>query len=119
MIYIAGPYRNDDPMQVEQNILNARTAAVMVADRGVYFPVTPHLCTGGFEHVSTASDDFYLAGTLELLKVCQAVLLLDGWELSSGSRVEVCTAINMRIRIFDSRMEPVTISSIVDIASQE
>ena len=107
LIYIAGPYRSADPMQVEQNILNARKLAVKIANDGRFFPVTPHLCTGGFEHASTATDEYFLRGTMDLLRACHAMVLIDGWEKSSGTKDEIKTAVDMGMTIFDSSFKRV------------
>jgi len=89
LAYIAGPYRDADTIEVEQNILNARRVAVEVAYQD-YFPVTPHMNTAGFEHaLPDVPDSFWLEGTMKMMEFCDIIVLVDGWEKSWGSREEV------------------------------
>lgn len=87
LIYIAGPYRHPKEHGVFDNIMNAREAGTAIAGRGdEWFPVCPHLNSmfmGGIRE-----DDYWLDGDLELMRRCDALLLLDGWEESSGARAE-------------------------------
>jgi len=46
------------------------------------------------------SESAAYEGTLALLRVCDAVLLLPNWEQSMGARVERCEAISRRMPVF-------------------
>lgn len=85
LIYVAGPYRAPTAWQREQNIHRARTWGVALAKAGAY-PVIPHANTAHFD--GEAEDTLWLAGTLELMRRCDGVLLIDGWDRSSGARAE-------------------------------
>ena len=50
----------------------------------------PHANTRFFDGQLT--DAFWLAGTLELLRRCDAVMLVEGWERSSGTLGEIAVA---------------------------
>lgn len=98
LVYIAGKYRGKTANCVDQNILMAKAAAVQVAkwegpyfkDRNeAWFPVTPHLNTAHFDHFAPEVDvNYYLEGTLEMLRRCDAALFLQGWRESEGARGE-------------------------------
>jgi hypothetical protein len=87
LIYIAGPFRGKTPLDVQRNIEYARDVALKVAELGGgCFPVCPHLNTAPFDKQLT--DQFWLAGDLELMHRCDAMVLTDNWEQSSGARAE-------------------------------
>jgi hypothetical protein len=83
LVYIAGKYRGD----VAANIQAAREVAVELWEKG-YVPICPHLNTAHFEAYCKVEDEVYLAGDLEIINVCDAVLFLPGWEESAGARGE-------------------------------
>jgi hypothetical protein len=89
VVYVAGPYRAKDAWAREQNIRRAEEAAFALAEMGAA-PLCPHTMTRFFD--GTLSDDYWLAVTLELMRRCDAILLLDGWERSAGARAEAAEA---------------------------
>lgn len=97
LIYIAGPYRAATPWQVEQNIRAAEDVSVRVHKAGM-FAVCPHANSRHMEGV--ADDAHFLAGTMALMRVCAAVLLVPGWQRSTGSRAEVAEAERLGIPVF-------------------
>ena len=97
VVYIAGKYRAPTPWGVEQNIQAAREVASKVVAAG-YMPLCPHTNTAHMEGL--ADDAFFLAGTLELLRRCDAVLLVPGWETSAGARAEVMEANRLGLPVF-------------------
>ena len=82
VIYVAGPYRGD----VEANIARAKMAAIALWKRG-WAVFCPHTNAAHFDHAGV-EDAAVLAGDLELLRRCDAIFLLNGWEHSEGSRRE-------------------------------
>ena len=50
----------------------------------------------------TLPDEFWLEGTLELLRRCDAVFLIPGWEQSTGSRSELDEATRLGLPVFDN-----------------
>lgn len=103
LIYLAGPYRAFGTRTVDDNIDTARHEAKYVAMIGVHYPVTPHLNTGHFDGKNT--DEYFLRGTLELMRRCDAVLMLPGWEYSSGAVAEREEAIRLGLTIYESLTE--------------
>lgn len=98
VVYIAGKYRAPTPWGVEQNIQAAEAVAAKVIQAG-HMPLTPHKNTAHMEGL--ADDAFFLAGTMELLRRCDAVLLVSGWERSVGARAEVVEANRLGLPVFD------------------
>jgi hypothetical protein len=97
LIYIAGPYRAPTTWEIDRNIVAARELGAHVARMGAY-PVIPHSNTAHFDGL--APDELWLDGTLELLRRCDAVALVEGWGRSSGARGEVREADRRGIPIF-------------------
>ena len=97
VVYIAGPFRASTPWGVECNVRNAEVMALAVAACGA-MPMCPHTNTRFFDGQLTA--EFWLAGTLELLRRCDALVLVDGWEKSSGTRAEVNEAARLGLPVF-------------------
>lgn len=85
LIYVAGPFRGPTPIAVRRNIEAARDLGLRVAECGAY-PMIPHTMTADFDKLLT--DQFWLDGTLEMLKRCDAIILTHTWEKSSGARTE-------------------------------
>lgn len=99
LCYIAGKFRGDTPYDVFQNICVAERRGLDAAYHGVY-PVIPHTMTQHFDKLLT--DDFWLQGTLEMLRRCDAVLTVDNWMESVGAQAEVMEAQRLRMPVFHS-----------------
>lgn len=101
LVYIAGPYmptarqKNDryDCAQdaIDENIARAVDLALRVAESG-HMPVCPHSNTGDPRFQSLQTPAFWYAGTLELLRRCDAIALTDDWAESNGACREVIEA---------------------------
>lgn len=97
LVYIAGPYRAATPWQVEQNIRNAESVAYQVAGMGVAI-LCPHTMTRYWDRSYT--DQYWLEATLEMMRRCDAVVLVPGWESSTGTLGEVAEAEALGIPVF-------------------
>lgn len=97
VIYIAGKYRGPTPWAVEQNIRAAEDVAAKVIRAG-HMPLTPHKNTAHMEGL--ADDAFFLEGTMELLRRCDAVLCVSNWRDSVGARAEVEEARRLGLPVF-------------------
>lgn len=97
LVYVAGSYRAPTAWGVEQNIRRAAEVAARIWAAGLV-AVCPHLNSAHMEGVAT--DAQFLAGTLEMLRRCDAVILVPGWELSAGSRAEVNEADRLGLPVF-------------------
>ena len=100
LIYVAGPYRAATRDDIARNIDAARVVGISAAALG-WFPVIPHANTAHMElDLPGLGDDFWLAGTLEMMERCDAVVLVPGWQNSAGTRGEIIRADELRIPIF-------------------
>lgn len=99
LIYVAGRYRAATRADIAQNIENARLVGIEAARLG-WYPVIPHCNTAHMEDDLQHDDEFWLAGTLELMTRCDAVVLVDGWETSVGTAGEIAKADQIRLPVF-------------------
>ena len=83
LVFISGPYRG----HASDNIECARKAAIRLWEAG-YAVFCPHLNTAHFELDCKCEDEVYLKGDLEILKRCDAIYMLRGWEESVGAVAE-------------------------------
>lgn len=97
VVYIAGPYRAKCEWDVVQNIRAAESLALSVWRLGAV-ALCPHKNTALFG--GAADDSYWLEGDLELLRRSDAVVLVKGWESSSGAIEEVLHAIYRDIPVF-------------------
>lgn len=97
VVYIAGKYRGPNPWAVEQNIRAAEEVAARVWAMGLV-ALCPHANSRHMEGV--ASDEHFLAGTLELMCRCDAVVCVGNWLGSVGARAEVDEATRLGIPVF-------------------
>lgn len=90
IIYIAGKYRGPNAWAVEQNIRAAEEVAACVWAMGMV-ALCPH---ANARHMleGVCSEEQAIAGTLELMRRCDAVLLVPNWRDSEGARAEVAEA---------------------------
>jgi nucleoside 2-deoxyribosyltransferase len=96
VIYIAGKYRGPTPWAVEQNIRSAAEVAARVWAMG-HVALCPHTNSAHMEGVT--SDEAFLAGTLELMRRCDAVVILGNWRDSAGARAEVAEAMRLHMPV--------------------
>lgn len=82
IVYVAGPFRADTPWGVLTNVRRAEVVSKQLWDRGV-FNICPHLLGANLD--KSVPDRVMLAGTLEIARRCDALLLCMGWESSSGT----------------------------------
>jgi hypothetical protein len=61
-------------------------------------PLIPHANTANFH--GTLTDAFWYEGTIELLRRCDALILVSGWEDSKGATAEVAEAKKLNMPIF-------------------
>jgi hypothetical protein len=102
LVYIAGPFRAETPYGVRRNVERARDLGFHVAVLGGY-PIIPHTMTCDFDKCLT--DQFWLDGTMALLRVCHAVVLESRWAASRGARAEKLEAERLGLAVFDTAAE--------------
>jgi len=102
VVYIAGPYRADTEYGVHANIQAAENAARLVWGMGAA-ALCPHKNSAYLGGIVDAGR--FLAGGIELMRRSDAVLLLDGWEESRGSRIEQLVATEEGMPVLRSLVE--------------
>ena len=104
IVYIAGAFRANTPYQIHLNIIHAEARALDLwkekdADgQHKYAVICPHKNTEFFQN--ECDDDVWLDGCLEILKRCDAVYFLSGWEKSKGSIREYELATELEKEIY-------------------
>lgn len=99
VVYVAGPYRSPTAWGVRQNIESAARVAAQVWEMGLV-ALCPHLNSAHMEGV--ASDEAFLAGTMELLRRCDVVVMAPGWSSSTGAIAERMEAGDLGLQVFDT-----------------
>lgn len=89
MVYVAGPFRGPDHWAIAENIRSAERVAFKVWQAGAV-ALCPHLNTAHFQ--GALPDHMWLDGDLALLELCDALILVPGWERSEGTKAEVAFA---------------------------
>ncbi len=97
LVYIAGPFRGPNAWVVAQHVRVAEEYGMLVAECGC-MPVIPHANTAHFD--GTMTDEFWLAGTIALLRKCDAILMIPGWQNSTGAREEMRVADEIGLPIY-------------------
>jgi len=97
IVYIAGPFRGKTPWDVECNVRRAEILALAVARAGA-MPLCPHTMTRHFDKQCT--DEFWLEGTLALLRKCDAIIMTVDWMQSTGAQLEYNEARNIQMPVF-------------------
>lgn len=100
IIYVAGPYRADGWHNVWENIMAARAAAREAWKLG-WAVICPH-ANSIFMDGPDITDLAFLAGDLEIVRRCDAMLMLPGWEQSVGARGEHALAEGLGLPIYYS-----------------
>ena len=102
-VYIAGPYTSRDGQPRDTNVRIAAAIARSLWKMGCAV-ICPHLNTYGFESMyDTEREAFaaFLVGDFELISVCDAVVMIPGWELSRGASAEFVFAKYMKIPVYE------------------
>ena len=98
VIYIAGPYRASTAWRVLANVRAAQEVALRVWKAGAV-ALCPHSNTGLFD--GECEDEVWLEGDQELLRRCDAVLMMDRWRESKGSVAEYKLAVEVGLPVFE------------------
>ncbi len=100
LMYIAAPFSGESPEDVALNIEAARQYGKLIARKG-WMPVIPHANTAGFDLTNPSIGyEFWIEGTKELLRRCDAAFFGPGWENSKGSKGELDEALLRRMPCF-------------------
>ena len=84
--YIAGPYRASTKLGVIRNIIKARKIAKKYWALG-YTVFCPHMNSALMD--GCAPDEVFLKGDLEFLRHADILVVIPGWERSTGTIAEI------------------------------
>ena len=100
VVYVAGPYRAKTRPGISLNIQAALHVGALAARKG-WSPIVPHANTAHLDEVlPELSDEFWLDATMELMRRADAVVLVAGWERSSGTAAEIREAMSLGIPVY-------------------
>lgn len=94
IVYLAGPYRGANPAETERNIRTAQRYAMALTEAGIAV-YSPHLNTAHFDGLQP--DEWFFKHGLEMLRRCDALVVMPGFENSSGTLREVMEAQKLQI----------------------
>lgn len=83
--YIAGPYRSNTINGISENIDAAKEVAKKYWLKG-YMAFCPHTNSAFFDGLIPC--DVILEGCLDMLRRCDVVVMMRGWENSEGAKAE-------------------------------
>lgn len=119
VVYVAGPYRGPNRHAIELNIQSARAVGLLCCRKG-WSPIIPHANTGHLDGIDpTIGDAFWLEATKELLRRCDAVVLVPGWERSQGARDEIIEAQMRGIPVYYAEHQLPDAAEFVELRSNE
>jgi hypothetical protein len=95
LVYVSGKYSGD----IDANIEIAAQIAAQLWDEG-HAVICPHMNTAHFENRCLATWENYIAGDLNMISRCDAMVMIPGWEDSKGAVVEKDYAEKLHIPIW-------------------
>jgi hypothetical protein len=99
IIYVAGRYRDErGEFYVEANIREAAHRALNIWPWGA-IALCPHMNIAHFGGAHSIKDEVWLEGDIELMKRCDAVYFIPGWESSKGAQEEFRVALAKGISV--------------------
>ena len=98
LVYVAGPYRAEAEFGVLENIRRAEKVALEVWRAGAAC-ICPHKNTAFFG--GAADDRVWLEGDLEIIRRCDAIVLVEGWQNSTGTLAEIKLASELGLPVFE------------------
>jgi len=102
LAYIAGPFTATDDTKVELNIRAAEDAARrVISSTELVACLVPH-SIGRYFKQGPGSPDFWYRATMEMCERCDCILMVPGWEQSSGSVRERARMVELGRPVFTS-----------------
>lgn len=102
-VYVAGPYSAPSLDAVRANVYRAQLVGAAVIQAGA-LPLVPHVVSMGIE--GSLPESRWLRLGLDWLSECHAVLLVPGWERSSGTRGEIDRARALGLPVWEAYQGP-------------
>jgi len=104
LLYISGPFSDPDPIHgIERNITRASEIALEAWRKG-WAVICPHKNTSGFQHTEIPWET-WMEGDIEIVRRCDAILMIPGWLNSRGAMLERMEARNAGklVPVYDRR----------------
>jgi hypothetical protein len=103
VVYVAGKFRGAKLADVDRNISFASMFVAPIAEAGA-MPVTVHLCEGVRAHDIHQENNgqWWVDATLEVLRRCDALVVIPGWQTSSGTIGEIKEAFRLGLPVFEA-----------------
>jgi len=99
-VYISGPIKADTKEKEKENVGRARSAMYEIMRRG-HIPFCPHTMTENANiYAQDIQRDTFIKCDIEWLKLCDAILMLPGWEESEGANIEIEYAVMNGVKVF-------------------
>lgn len=104
MIYIAGPYKDTPGCSREYNrgIADLTGRQIYRITEGKVDIIIPHNFHPMWELYGIDNHEYFYSYDLRILKLCQAIYMLDRWNQSEGATLEHSFAVQNKIEIFYS-----------------
>jgi hypothetical protein len=96
VVYLSGPYRSNTVHGIVENIRKAEKYAIQLWDEG-YAVICPHKNSALLDGI--VPDDCFLEGDKEILRRCDIIYMMPGWEYSEGAKAEHQLAKDLGISI--------------------
>jgi len=96
--FVAGPFIGKNAWDIELNIRRAEEIAVQLWQRGLAV-ICPHTNSRFF--FGAAKESYFLNGYRTIVKTCDLMVLVPGWENSNGTKDEIGTALEADIPIYE------------------
>lgn len=97
VIYVAGPYRGKNEYEVTRNVRRAEEVSLELWRKG-WAVICPHKNTHGFN--GYLPDNTWIEGDLEIIRRCDAICMIVGWEKSAGAQMEYQLAVELNMPIY-------------------
>lgn len=102
VLYVAGKFRGPSAWAIEENIRAAEHVALALWRAGIP-NICPHTNTRFFD--GAAPDEVFLNGDLEILRRCDGIVMVSGWQASQGARRERQFALEHGLQVFHTTEE--------------
>ena len=99
LLYIAGPYSANELNTEHDHINRAEEVSIQLIRQGFHV-ITPHKNTQGYEKYEDDNITFetWIAMDLNILKRCDGIYLMNGWDESKGATIEAGYSISNCIK---------------------
>lgn len=105
LVYVAGPYRASTALAVAGNVHRAAAEAAELLYAHGYAVVCPHSMSHGWERHPDYSNERTLEHCCEIVRRCDALLVVGAWMTSSGTLQEIEAALAAGVPVYYSRQD--------------